>query len=75
MPIMLTLKKVERGNMSMTHLILAAEPASIFYMVTGAIGFAFAGLRPSSTASGQSSIAMLFSRRKSRAMLKSLRLL
>jgi hypothetical protein len=75
MPIMLTLKKVERGNMSMTHLILAAEPASIFYMVTGAVGFAVAGLRRSRTAPGQSSVAMLFSRQKSRTMLKSLRLL
>jgi hypothetical protein len=74
-PLLHTLKSVERGNMSISHLVLAGEPASIFYMVTGAIGFAVAGLRRSSTAQGSSSVAMLFCRQRSRSMLKSLRLL
>jgi hypothetical protein len=74
-PILHTLKSVERGNMSITHLVLAAEPASIFYMVTGAIGFAVAGIRRSNATPGQSSVAMLFCRQKSRSMLKTLRLL
>lgn len=45
-------------------LILAAEPASIIYMVTGAVGLLLARFR----SSGQpaSSIVMLFCRRSSR---------
>jgi|GEM_PF-3347493 len=49
------------------HLIanLAAEPASIVYIVTGAAGLLIARLRPSRRPSG-SSVAMLFCRRTSR---------
>ncbi|HEU5340709.1 hypothetical protein [Edaphobacter sp.] len=44
---------------------LAAEPASIIYIVTGAAGLLVARLRPGRRSPG-SSIAMLFCRRSSR---------
>jgi hypothetical protein len=54
-------------------LSLASEPASIIYIATGAIGFVFTRLR--GTRPGESSVAMLFCRRSSRAALESLHLL
>ena len=55
---------------------LSAEPASIFYILTGAAGFAYAGIRRKSTnPPDESSTPMLFCCRASRARLKSLRLL
>jgi hypothetical protein len=44
---------------------LAAEPASIIYIVTGAAGLLFARLRTSSQAT-DSSVVMLFCRRSTR---------
>jgi hypothetical protein len=54
-------------------LSLASEPASIIYIATGAIGFVFTRLR--GTHPRESSTAMLFCRRSSRAVLESLHLL
>jgi hypothetical protein len=55
---------------------LSAEPASILYILTGAAGFAYAGIRRKSTnRPDEPSTPMLFCRRDSRARLKSLRLL
>ena len=59
---------------------LVAEPASILYILTGAAGFAYAGLRrkssrPSQESPAESSTPMLFCRRTSRERLKSLNLL
>jgi hypothetical protein len=57
-------------------LTLAGEPASILYILTGAAGFAYAGIRrKSGSAPEESSTPMLFSRRESRDRLKALRLL
>jgi hypothetical protein len=57
-------------------LTLAAEPASILYILTGAVGFAYAGLRrKSSRPPAESSTPMLFCRRDSRDKLESLHLL
>ena len=54
----------------------AGEPASILYILTGAVGFVYAGIRrKSGTKPEEPSTSMLFSRRESRALLKSLRLL
>ncbi|MCU1320667.1 MAG: hypothetical protein JWM43_316 [Acidobacteriaceae bacterium] len=58
-----------------TILTLAAEPASILYMATGAAGLVYAGLFKSRAAAAKPSVAMLFCKRKSRAMLDSLNLL
>jgi hypothetical protein len=62
--------------LSILHVVLtAAEPASILYIVTGAAGFAVAGLRKSRREPKPSSTAMLFCRRSSRITLKEMRLL
>jgi hypothetical protein len=52
---------------------LAAEPASIFYMVTGAVGFLFARRRTSSKPA-ESSVAMLFCRRATHERLSQISL-
>jgi hypothetical protein len=55
---------------------IAGEPASILYILTGAVGFVYAGIRRKSGSTPEdASTSMLFSRRESRALLKSLRLL
>lgn len=60
---------------------LAAEPASVLYIVTGVMGFACAGLRKSNRVSKAaktpetSSTAMLFCRKASREKLHQARLL
>jgi hypothetical protein len=55
---------------------LSAEPASILYILTGAVGFAYAGIRrKSTTPPDEPSTPMLFCRRDSRSRLESLRLL
>ncbi len=59
----------------LSSIVFAAEPASIFYIATGAVGFAIAGLRKSGRATKPSSTAMLFCSRDSRANLKDLNLL
>jgi hypothetical protein len=66
-------------SIQLSSLLLAAEPASLLYIVTGATGFAIAGLRksrrsakPSSTAV---STAMLFCQRDSRKIVRDLGLL
>jgi hypothetical protein len=59
----------------LSFIIFAAEPASILYIVTGAAGFAIAGLRKSNQFSKPSSTTMLFCSRESRATLKNLNLL
>jgi len=61
--------------MTILHTALTAEPASILYIVTGAVGFVFAGIRKSSATGKTSSTAMLFCRKTTRTMLKSLNLL
>ncbi|CAN5527665.1 hypothetical protein BH10ACI4_BH10ACI4_32250 [soil metagenome] len=63
--------------MTQTILNLAAEPASILYMVTGVVGLAYTGIfkSRSKAGAGKSSVAMLFCKRKSRALLDSLNLL
>jgi hypothetical protein len=54
----------------------AAEPASILYIITGAAGFAYAGLRKVARRPPvESSTPMLFCRRSSHEQLKSLDLL
>ncbi len=59
----------------LSSIVFAAEPASILYIVTGAAGFAIAGLRKSNPAPKSSSTAMLFCSRESRVTLKDLDLL
>ena len=64
----------------MIHLLpsfsmLAAEPASVFYMLTGALGLAFAGRRKSRGSASTPSTPMLFCKSRSRKMLGSLDLL
>jgi hypothetical protein len=59
----------------LSSIAFAAEPASILYIVTGAIGFAIAGLRRSRRAPKPPSTPMLFCSRDSRANLKDLNLL
>ena len=56
----------------MTH--LAAEPASIIYIVTGVAGIFFARLRMA-TKREESSVAMLFCRRATRERLRDVRLM
>jgi hypothetical protein len=59
-------------------LVLAAEPASILYIVTGVVGFAYAGLRRSKRAAKTPeavSTAMLLCRRSSHETLRQARLL
>jgi hypothetical protein len=53
---------------------LAAEPASIFYMVTGAVGFIFARRRTASQRDADSSVAMLFCRKQTHDRLSKLNL-
>ena len=50
----------------------AAEPASIFYIVTGAVGLLFSRFRPS--AKGNSSISMLFCKKSTREKLSHINL-
>jgi hypothetical protein len=59
----------------LSTIIFAAEPASILYIVTGAVGFVIAGLRKSKRTSKSSSTTMLFCDRDSHATLKDLNLL
>jgi hypothetical protein len=54
---------------------IASEPATVLYLVTGAVGFIFAGIRRSRGLPARSSVAMLFCKRTSRSLLQSLRLL
>jgi hypothetical protein len=66
---------------SVASLALAAEPASVLYIVTGVVGFAYTGLRKASRLSRAaktpetSSTAMLICREASRQRLASLHLL
>jgi hypothetical protein len=57
----------------MTHSILSlcAEPASIIYIITGAVGAAFAKRRSSKETSKNLSTFMGFCSRESREMIKS----
>ena len=59
----------------LSSIVFAAEPASIIYIVTGAVGLAIAGLRRSRGAAKPSSTPMLFCSRDSRDTLKDLNLL
>jgi hypothetical protein len=59
----------------LASIAIAAEPASILYIVTGAAGLAIAGLRKSTRAPKPPSTPMLFCSRDSRATLKDLNLL
>jgi hypothetical protein len=59
----------------LSSIVFAAEPASILYIVTGALGLAIAGLRKSRSTAKPSSIPMLFCSRDSRDTLKDLNLL
>jgi hypothetical protein len=66
---------------SVASVALAAEPASVLYIVTGVIGFACMGLRKSNRVSravktsATSSTAMLFCRKASHQTLHQARLL
>lgn len=53
--------------------LLAAEPASIIYVVTGAVGLLLARLRPNRGVP-DSSVIMLFCRRLTREKLAQIRL-
>jgi hypothetical protein len=59
----------------LSSIVFAAEPASIIYIVTGAVGLAIAGLRKSRGTAKPSSTPMLFCSRDSRDTLKDLNLL
>jgi hypothetical protein len=52
--------------------LLAAEPASVIYVVTGAVGLLVARLRPNRVP--DSSVIMLFCRRLTREKLAQIRL-
>jgi hypothetical protein len=60
---------------SILPLALAAEPASILYIVTGAVGFAYAGLRKSKSVKKSATTLMLICDRDSQAKLNDLKLL
>ena len=65
--------------MELTHLTtilptIAAEPASIVYMVSGAVGLLFARRRTLSQRSTESSVAMLFCRKQTHDKLSKLKL-
>jgi hypothetical protein len=53
----------------------AGEPASIFYIVTGAVGFAYAGLRKSKSVKRSVPTPLLICDRESQAKLADLNLL
>jgi hypothetical protein len=56
--------------MELAHLtVLTSEPASVFYIVTGAVGLLFTRLRNSGR-SADSSVAMLFCRKSTRDKLR-----
>ena len=59
----------------LSSVAIAAEPASIIYIVTGAVGFTIAALRKSRRDSKTSSTPMLFCNPDSRTTLKDLNLL
>jgi hypothetical protein len=54
---------------------IAAEPASILYMVSGAVGLLFARRRTLSQRSADSSVAMLFCRKQTHDKLNKLKLI
>ncbi|HEY6412985.1 MAG TPA: hypothetical protein VIX42_04830 [Edaphobacter sp.] len=54
---------------------LAAEPASIFYIVSGAVGLLFARRRTLSQRETHSSVAMLFCRKHTHDKLSKLKLI
>jgi hypothetical protein len=60
---------------SILPIALTAEPASILYIVTGAVGFAYAGLRKSKSARKSASTLMLICDRDSQTKLNDLKLL
>ena len=60
---------------SILPLALAAEPASILYIVTGAVGFVYAGLRKSKSSRKSTSTLMLICDHKSQIKLNDLKLL
>ena len=58
------------------HLVslIAAEPATVLYIVTGAIGLLFARRRTSGKPPVDSSVAMLFCRKSTREKLRQISL-
>jgi hypothetical protein len=54
---------------------LAAEPASVIYMVSGVVGLLFARRRTHRQRATDSSVAMLFCRKQTHARLSKLKLL
>ncbi len=54
--------------------LIAAEPASVLYIVTGAVGLLFARRHTSGRPPAESSVAMLFCRKSTRAKLRQLSL-
>jgi hypothetical protein len=57
--------------MELAHLtVLTSEPASVFYIVTGAVGLLFTRLRNSGRSADSSSVAMLFCRKSTRDKLR-----
>ena len=62
---------MELANLTTT---LAAEPASIIYMVSGAVGLLFARRRTLGQRSTNSSVSMLFCRKQTHDKLNNLKL-
>ena len=60
---------------NLTAILPAAEPASIIYMVSGAVGLLFARRRALDRRSTESSVAMLFCRKDTHDTLSKLELL
>ena len=66
---------MDLANFTVTTLTtLAAEPASIIYMVSGAVGLLFARRRTLAQRTKSSSVAMLFCRKQSHETLSKLKL-
>ncbi|HMH13324.1 MAG TPA: hypothetical protein VK578_09470 [Edaphobacter sp.] len=55
--------------------IIAAEPASIIYIVSGAVGLLFARRRTAGQRTTDSSVAMLFCRKQTHDKLSKLKLI
>jgi hypothetical protein len=65
---------MELANLTTILPGLAAEPASIIYMVSGAVGLLFARRRTLGQRSADSSVAMLFCRKQTHDKLSNLKL-
>ena len=66
---------MELAHITTTLSGLAAEPASIIYMVSGALGLLFARRRTLGQRATDSSVPMLFCRKQSHEILSKLKLI